>query len=449
MAKARTITQLIAALPDAARTTPVAGGKSLNQLLARGESACLRALDKVAKGVGGKDAWKWTMAKKVHHVLRHAGVDAEETGITPGRHTVRSTSPATKATRAAKARAELEADMSQGLLNSLFKDGDEGDGKAGVSDEEDSDEADHSNGADDNAGEDDDGPASEPEASADSEESSNEAREELEDEGAAPASDDDGADEEDEYVEARPLKRGRHVDGVSASAKARATKARGAAAASKRQSAAAWLDSIKALTKQVTSLSKHVELQGAALKASAGAVERVEAKLAVVQKMSADAAEQVKAVPQKSMEAFAEEMARGKRSHDEEVRKNAEVAAVAAAAAKAKAAEVAATAAAKTAELARLAAAAKAAKSAEAAKAAEPAAAEAARLKEAEEAKAKAAAESGSPAAGATGAASATAPASKVVDTSAAEDNSQVRRGVLKDCLWGGAWGGGRAVIQL
>jgi hypothetical protein len=77
----------------------------------------------------------------------------------------------------------------------------------------------------------------------------------------------------------------------------------------KRKQVAVWLSSIKQLTSQVSALSKHVEKQGAVLKESASAAERMESSLEKVQKASDDALAQAKLAPERAASILAGKLA--------------------------------------------------------------------------------------------------------------------------------------------
>jgi hypothetical protein len=255
MTRRRTITSLVASLPEAARTTAVHGGKSFIQLLAEGEGPCLQKLDGIvtAPDVGGKDAWKWTMAKKVHHALRKAGLGVDETGITPSGHNVKTSSPKTKAARAKAAAAEISGAKKGGVLKDLFAsngeggDDEEDGGEEAASEEEDKSDEDAGSGDDgDRDGEarrdvDEDVDTGRGEADSGNSDGGNEVPPEEVDKSADRGGDDDSDEDR------RPAKRGRlFVPERTAPRKASAGAKR--ATVTDRRQAAAWLESVKALT---------------------------------------------------------------------------------------------------------------------------------------------------------------------------------------------------------
>ena len=306
MGKPRTIDELVKLLPVEAQRTKVYRGKTLGQLLLAGEEKFLSKLTNVVCTTVDAKAAHWSVARKIHWALVAGGLEAEKTGITPKRFTIRSGSPGAQAKRARQQGDRDVGDASQSTLDGLFRRGTTGSSSEGDEDAAEA-EASEADGGSDVPLAQDDGSARDI-GEGDSDEKSSE-----EDGGPAAGTavkDAKGVESSSSSSEEEP-KPTRRIKAVKAKSPMKPQmlgRSRAASAAASRESAdrarmeATWLSSIKELTSQVTNLSRYVNTQSEAL------VLFSDKLLAVEKQTVATAAEAAKA-PEKAAEILAERAA--------------------------------------------------------------------------------------------------------------------------------------------
>ena len=306
MGKPRTIDELVKLLPVEAQRAKVYRGKTLGQLLLAGEEKFLSKLTNVVCTNVDAKAAHWSVARKIHWALVAGGLEAEKTGITPKRFTIRSGSPGAQAKRARQQGDRDVGDASQSTLDGLFRRGTTGSSSEGDEDAAEA-EASEADGGSDVPLAQDDGSARDI-GEGDSDEKSSE-----EDGGPAAGTavkDAKGVESSSSSSEEEP-KPTRRIKAVKAKSPMKPQmlgRSRAASAAASRESAdrarmeATWLSSIKELTSQVTNLSRYVNTQSEAL------VLFSDKLLAVEKQTVATAAEAAKA-PEKAAEILAERAA--------------------------------------------------------------------------------------------------------------------------------------------
>jgi hypothetical protein len=286
MGKPRTIAELVQELPGEAQRAPIYRGRTLWQLLDKGEVSCLTKLTNVACSSGDSKAAHWSLARKVHFALVSGGLDEKNTGITPKRFTLRSASPGARAKRARQLGDKDVGDASQATLDRLFR----RDSGEDASDAE-ADAGDDGEGA--SGGDDAEGKAGEPEEGAGSDGDGGGSGSEKGDTAQREGDNEPALSSESE---AEPIRR-RVTMKVRSPLKSQVqSRLRAAAAVAAKESAdrarreATWLSSIKELTSQVSGLSRYVVQQGETLRSSELGLAQLASKMEAVERQTAAAA---------------------------------------------------------------------------------------------------------------------------------------------------------------
>ena len=291
MAKPRTINELVQLLPDEAQHAGVYRGKTLSQLLQAGEASCLAKLTNVACASGDARAAHWSAARKIHYALVVGGLEAEKTGITPKRFTLRSASPGARAKRSRQQSDRDVADAAQGTLDSLFcRDSSEASSEEEevASEDEGGDDAVGLNGA---AAHDDDGSGKDSGSDSASASSSEEKPQRV---------------HQVRVVKGKsPVKRQKLGRSRAASVAARES-------ADRASKEAAWLSSIRELSTQVNGLARFMNTQG-------DAMVKFSDKLLLVEQQTVAAAAEAAKAPERVVEILAERAAAAKVVADKEV----------------------------------------------------------------------------------------------------------------------------------